>query len=468
LLYKGDEDSLKNALGYLLKGAAEYAESGVIQLTVRQDAERGEDFVQFSLTDSSMNPQSARRPAKILSRAWELARASQGSFSINFLPDRGTSINFTLKLQALQDKDNVWASEKKAAGQISAAQPVGGDSFPDLSNIDISREEAAEKTDQSGPPELEETLVPEAEQAEAAASEEEQEFENSGQPERTVVSASIAGVADFEELELALREQAAEKPGEKSDSDNASEPGGPVRDTIIVADLAASGRRLMARRLGTLPHFRLEARNAGEIVQGCAWGNVCLIIFDGDLPENDIKNALLEVNANEARAGRPPVPSLGLLSHISQSARMRKVGCTECQVKTASQEKFLDLVLRLAPLPPREEKPAPAPKEENAGNAAEPKGQEQSTEQVQSGIQNGQEQSAEQVQSWMQEEADEAGNIPENKKTDAAKPDRSVPLLDLIVYEEEENSPRDFQDPLARATKLADERAAARAAGKKR
>jgi hypothetical protein len=444
LLYKGDEDSLKSALVCLLKGAAEYAESGVIQLTVRPDAERGGDFVQFSLTDNSIKPQSARRPAKILSRAWELARASQGSFSINFLPDRGTSINFTLKLQALQDKDNVWASEKKAAGQVAASQTANGDSFPDLSDIDISREEAAAETPARYEPE--ESLVPEAEKQAAAGVEEEPGIEISEQSEPAAVPASIAGTADFEELELALRE----KP------DDAPDPGWPARDTIIVADLTTSGRRLMARHLGDLPHFRLEARNAGEIIQGCAWGNVCLIIFDADMPENDIKNALLEVNAGEARAGRPPVPSLGLLSHISQSARMRKIGCTECQVKTASQESFRELVLKLAPLPARKEQPAPAreAEQENAGNAPQP------LEQAQALL-------PEQVQKQVQEQPATDKNTPENRKDEQAKPDRSVPLLDLIVYDEEDTPP-EFPDPLDQATKLAAERTAARAAEKKR
>jgi hypothetical protein len=425
LLYKGDEDSLQNALGYLLKGTVEYAESGVIQLTVRQSAGPDENFVQFSLTDNTINPQSARRPARVLSRAWELASASQGSFSINFLPDRGTSINFSLKLHALQDEDNVWASEKKAAGQVLARQRPDGDAFPDLSGIDISLEESAGTTEQHTEPEQADA------QASGSMPEPEAEAVPPAEPESVVSPISIADISDFDELDLDLQEKAAEP---------ADEPGGaagPARDTIIVADLAASGRRLMARRLGTLPHYRLEARNAGEIVQGCAWGNVCLIIFDADMPENDVKKALREVNANEARSGRPPVPSLGLLSHLSQSARMRKIGCTECQVKTASREKFQELVLKLAPLPGLEKKPSPLaepavtqeqiPAQPDNGSAAKPK-----------------------------------------QKSAAAKPDRSVPMLDLIVssLDEEENT-SEFPDPLEKAAKLSAERTAARAARRK-
>ncbi|MDR1241224.1 MAG: hypothetical protein LBM00_00330, partial [Deltaproteobacteria bacterium] len=434
LLYKGDEDSLQNALGYLLKGTVEYAESGVIQLTVRQSAGPDENFVQFSLTDNTINPQSARRPARVLSRAWELASASQGSFSINFLPGRGTSINFSLKLHALQDEDNVWASEKKAAGQVLARQRPDGDAFPDLSGIDISREESAEKTE----PRMEEEQTyaqdsgsMSALEAEAGHPADPEEAGYPADPESVVNPVSIADISDFDELDLALQEKAmvpADEPGGAA---------GPARDTIIVADLAASGRRLTARRLGALPHYRLEARNAGEIVQGCAWGNVCLIIFDADMPENDVKKALREVNANEARAGRPPVPSLGLLSHLSQSARMRKIGCSECQVKTASREKFQELVLKLAPLPGLEKKPSPLaetavtqeqiPAQPDNGNAAKPR-----------------------------------------QKNAAAKPDRSVPMLDLIVssLDEEENT-AEFPDPLEKAAKLSAERTAARAARRK-
>jgi DNA-binding NarL/FixJ family response regulator len=469
LLYKGDEDSLKHALGYMLKGTVEYAESGVIQLTVREAPDHEEGLVQFSLTDNTMNPQSARRPAKILSRAWELARASQGSFSIDFLPNRGTSINFSLKLQPLQGEDNVWGSDKKAAGQIPETQPVSEDSFPDLSGIDLSKEEAAPIAEQQEPAKRQTSAEPDIDRIGVAVP----------GPELVVTPASIVDIDDFDELDLDLQENPTESTGEISGA-----VAGPVRDTIIVADLAASGRRLIARRLGELPHFRLEARNAAEIVQGCTWGNVCLIIFDADMPENDIKNALLEVNANEAKAGRPPVPSLGLLSHISQSSRMRKVGCTECQVKTASREKFQDMVLRLAPAQRQEE--TPLAEADAAIMTESPKAQadlqpktlpktlsDQTLDEQQQAPAQQDGPNLPDAQSG--DLSDATAQAENRKKINTAKPDRSVPLLDLIVSTLDEEEEQDISalpnleplDPLDQATKLAEARAVARSAKKK-
>ncbi|MDR2050229.1 MAG: hypothetical protein LBQ63_00420 [Deltaproteobacteria bacterium] len=119
------------------------------------------------------------------------------------------------------------------------------------------------------------------------------------------------------------------------------------REYIVLADPAPSGRRSLARRLEGLPYKLVEAANALEVVRACAAQAVGLIIFDSDMPESEIREALQRINP----AGRPPVPALGLILHASQNERMLRLGCVECLINSVSRTRFHQTVLRLCPYP---------------------------------------------------------------------------------------------------------------------
>lgn len=123
------------------------------------------------------------------------------------------------------------------------------------------------------------------------------------------------------------------------------------REYIIIADMAASGRRFIARRLDGLPHKLVEARNADEIIRAVAQYPVGLIIIDADMPESDVKRALEKVADHNLRNALPPTPSLCLLSHESQAERLHRLGCRQTQVKSSSRVQFRQEVLRLCPHP---------------------------------------------------------------------------------------------------------------------
>jgi CheY-like chemotaxis protein len=125
------------------------------------------------------------------------------------------------------------------------------------------------------------------------------------------------------------------------------------REYIVLADPAPSGRRSLARRLEGLPFKLVEAANAKEVVKACAAQDVGLIIFDSDMPESEVREALQRVNSAGpgGAAGRPPVPALGLILHASQNERLLRLGCVECQINSVSRSQFQQTVLRLCPCP---------------------------------------------------------------------------------------------------------------------
>ncbi|MDL2307071.1 hypothetical protein LJC48_03465 [Desulfovibrio sp. OttesenSCG-928-C06] len=704
LLYKGDEDSIRSAITYMLQGAVESAEAGAVQLSVRQSPEGGEGFIRFSLTDSSMSPNSMRKPARLLSRAWELARASQGSFTIEFVPSRGTSIHFSLLLRPLVEDEDAWIQKKDTPMQLArlpwddegplsiwseqqdsssrdgaeltgtdsteeddvaplhpvdeaasednagfsdaaasavlqstaeAAQPVPAqdeadayaEDAPDTADApdnagpltdEAAAEDAPEQQDESAQPEdvamLDDestegeaistddvidasegdsdygTVTPEAidsadglmTQDEAAAQDEsvtqgeqlaldetnlaeetapqsgdffadgtapsghddlhadqneelivddgqftEQDEElielpveavvqaheahadhedSTGQPDDVnngtlaedgitasddSATASQDNAQDPEDNAAALEEvlndendaeqdstlqeqltdnSAPDAPEDESSPDSESDTETPdaltlamaalsatvqkpvvnlePRTEIVIADMAASGRRLIERRLSGLPHLRCEARSPEEIVRACAGHSIGLIILDADMPEEDVREALLAVNAAEANDGWPPVPSLCLLSHSSQEERMLLAGCTACQVKTASRNSFQELVLRLAPHHAAqpvaaEQESATAPTSQNRqtqqvtlawpaapGHAEQPDQPEDTPEPLIDAFEGSR--FAADAEAAAQTTSDSTADAP-HTAAKSEKPDRSVPMLDLIV-----------------------------------
>lgn len=165
-----------------------------------------------------------------------------------------------------------------------------------------------------------------------------------------ITPAMAKKVAEEEARRLEIQNK-AKRPEKPAFIAPAPAAGSPLRDVVVIADQAASGRRIISRRLGSLPHRQIEARSGDEIVKAADTNNVGLIIVDADMPEAEVADALTKVNEHEAQAGRPPVPSLCLVAHESQTERMRKVGCTVCQPKSAPRGLFMETVMQLCPHP---------------------------------------------------------------------------------------------------------------------
>ncbi|MCL1916013.1 MAG: hypothetical protein FWG17_04835 [Desulfovibrionaceae bacterium] len=125
----------------------------------------------------------------------------------------------------------------------------------------------------------------------------------------------------------------------------------PLREYVVLLDPAASGRRLMKRQLEGLPHKPLEAKNAAEALRVCAKHPVGLLLFDADMPESELREAVEQIRAADQTRGMAATPALALLSHESQAERMLRLGCTECLVKFISRSEFQETALRLCPHP---------------------------------------------------------------------------------------------------------------------
>ncbi|MCL1889600.1 MAG: hypothetical protein FWF99_03750 [Desulfovibrionaceae bacterium] len=125
----------------------------------------------------------------------------------------------------------------------------------------------------------------------------------------------------------------------------------PLREYVILLDPAASGRRLMKRQLEGLPHKPLEAKNAAEALRVCADHPVGLLLFDADMPELELREAIGKIRDADLARGMAATPALALLSHESQAERMLRLGCTECLVKFISRSEFQETALRLCPHP---------------------------------------------------------------------------------------------------------------------
>ncbi|MDL2285438.1 hypothetical protein LJB93_01685, partial [Desulfovibrio sp. OttesenSCG-928-F07] len=382
--FKGNEENLANALYFLLQGSIEAAESGAVQLTVRKAAEHS-DHLQFTLLESGMGIKNMHRPSGWLNKAWELACTSNGSFNIDFIPGKGTAFTFTLALtpvqaQAVAEEPAPQAADiaefapesaltpntgtqELAEDTIDSAQaplssataslntgtaPLtntnGQSAAPFAAVTDYTDYAAGTNTTSSNstnatpaPQNVDFNLESSAKPAPAVL-----RFTEDPEPENAFVPEEYTDSANYTDSAKHAEQQAA---ATKQHNEAAAE----LREYIVVADMAASGRRFIVRRLDGLPHKIVEAHNAQEIVNACAKHPVGLIILDADMPEVDVRNALQQIRRNQQN--QPQVPSLCLIAHSSQAERMQRIGCTESQLKSATRTQFRQAVLALCPHP---------------------------------------------------------------------------------------------------------------------
>lgn len=120
---------------------------------------------------------------------------------------------------------------------------------------------------------------------------------------------------------------------------------------VLIADDVPSSRQLLTFYLEGLPHETLEARSTDECVGLYRRAPAGLVVFDGDMPEDDIAAAVSDIRAFEGELGLAPVPILVLVSHDEQGRRLLQAGCSEALAKPITRTSLRETVLRLAPLP---------------------------------------------------------------------------------------------------------------------
>jgi CheY-like chemotaxis protein len=146
---------------------------------------------------------------------------------------------------------------------------------------------------------------------------------------------------------------------------------------IILADDASSRRQLLVYMLEGLPHELLEARTTVEAVALHSDIPARLIVFDGNMPEKELIDAVAAIRALDGERELPPASVLALIGHEAQGERLRRAGMDHILYKPVRRSILRQAVLHMAPipgmtLPPLPHTPAPAAPQPASPQAAEP------------------------------------------------------------------------------------------------
>ena len=136
---------------------------------------------------------------------------------------------------------------------------------------------------------------------------------------------------------------------------------------LILADDVPSRRQLLAYMLEDLPHELIEARTAAEATQLHSEIPARLIIFDGNMPGNNLVDAVAAIRTHEGEYELPPAVLLALVGHEAQGDRLRRAGVDHILYKPISRAILRQAVLHLAPAPGMELPPLPTPVAPHAG-----------------------------------------------------------------------------------------------------
>lgn len=137
---------------------------------------------------------------------------------------------------------------------------------------------------------------------------------------------------------------------------------------IIVASSVPANREMLSFYLDELPHEIIEARSAEEAQKLYRRTPGALIIFDDDMPEESIADAVAGIRIFEGEHNFPLASILALVNSNEQIDALRRAGCTHFLKKPLTRKDLRVLTLRLAPVSRRFkdtddglQKPAPKP-----------------------------------------------------------------------------------------------------------
>ena len=119
---------------------------------------------------------------------------------------------------------------------------------------------------------------------------------------------------------------------------------------IIVASNVPANRQMLSYYLDELPHEIIEARSAEEAKALYRRTPGALIIFDDDMPEESIADAVADIRIFEGEHNFPLASILALVNSNEQIDALRRAGCTHFLKKPITRKDLRVLTLRLAPV----------------------------------------------------------------------------------------------------------------------
>ena len=119
---------------------------------------------------------------------------------------------------------------------------------------------------------------------------------------------------------------------------------------IIVASNVPANRQILSYYLDELPHEIIEARSAEEAKALYRRTPGALIIFDDDMPEESIADAVADIRIFEGEHNFPLASILALVNSNEQIDALRRAGCTHFLKKPITRKDLRVLTLRLAPV----------------------------------------------------------------------------------------------------------------------
>ncbi|MEG2172913.1 MAG: 7TM-DISM domain-containing protein [Desulfovibrionaceae bacterium] len=290
--YVGDGGRLATCTRLLLESAVRATSRGGVQVAVRRVPESVDaGHLLFAVTDTGTGMPPHDRSSMALARTWELAAAHRGFLGVECSP-HGTSISFTVRLQV---------ASTNSAGTAEQATP------------------------------------PDAPKAATSA--------------RPAAAMPTAGVT----AEGAAAHTCSGEDGVKVVQPQAQADSHSALPRIIIADDSLSNRQLLAFFLEGLPYQTQEARSPDEAVDLYLAVPAALVIFDGDMPEEDTLSAVNRIRAFEAEHALPAALALALTTDESRWDTLHQGGFTHALVKPVARTGLRRTVQELLPagtLPP--------------------------------------------------------------------------------------------------------------------
>jgi CheY-like chemotaxis protein len=118
---------------------------------------------------------------------------------------------------------------------------------------------------------------------------------------------------------------------------------------ILPAEMTGGARRHIARCLEGVPHTAVNAFDEEQLLRLAGEHEPDLVIFDADMPENDIARCIVDLRVDESAKGRKRAAVLVLTGHDLQATRLLEAGAGYVLGKPFTREAFLDVLSAAVP-----------------------------------------------------------------------------------------------------------------------
>lgn len=331
--YVGDGRRLALCVRLLLESSVRATSRGGVQVSVRRVPESVDPgHLLFSVTDTGAGMPPHDRSYLAVARAWELAAVHRGFLGVECGP-HGTSVSFTVRLLvasavASGESDADAGLPASGAPNLSVTAPAphaatAQGAWEPQENSPLASSEGELPLPQSFGPDL--SMAQPVGQHTASST----AVVNGSQPTGSSLESAVAGLGV---------DGAVSKAPQRS-----------TLPRIIIADDSLSNRQLLAFFLEGLPYSTVEARSPEEAADLYAASPAALIIFDGDMPEEDTLHAVSRIHAFDAEHGLAGALILALTTDDSRWEFLHSGGFTHAFVKPVSRTGLRRTVQELLP-----------------------------------------------------------------------------------------------------------------------